>query len=360
MNLSEVIDNLVEERGLDKDLVTSIVCDGIAAAYLRKYPDIDFKVQYNKKAGTVDVFSEKTVVITVEDDDYEISLRKAKTIEPKAVEGDLILVPFTEAVGRIEILAAKQLISSKIRELELLAVYNEFKDRVGTIITATVHKSERGGWVCKIGELMAFLPKENIVDKEAIRIGYQVKVLLKDVLAAVRNDGYQLILDRASAQFVEKLIELEIPEVFEGVVEIKKIVRVAGYKTKAIVASRSKEIDPIGTCVGVGGARIKPILRELGQEKIDLIEETDEIEDLVRDSLKPAEIDRVDVIDSSRAIVLLSQDQRSYAIGKMGQNILLASKLVGLEIQLQDITPQGLVDDTQEADNSLEKEQSEE
>ena len=283
MNLSEVIDSLVEERGLDRDLVTAIVCDGICVAYSRKFTDVTFKVQFNKKAGVLDVFAEKEVVLSVVDDHCEILLRKAKVLDSKAVEGDLIFVPFTEPVGRIEILTAKQIISGKIRELELLAVYNEFKDRIGTIITTTVHKTERGGWVCKVGELMAFLPHENMVDNEVVKIGYQLKVLLKDVLAMVRADGYQLILDRASALFVEKLIELEIPEVFEGMVEIKKIVRVPGYKTKAIVASSSKDIDPVGTCVGVGGARIKPILRELGQEKIDLIEDTDSMEDLVRD-----------------------------------------------------------------------------
>ena len=146
-------------------------------------------------------------------------------------------------------------------------------------------------------------------------------------------------MDRASCDFVKGLIEVEIPEVFEGLVEIKKIVRAPGYKTKAILASTSKDIDPVGTCVGVGGARIKPILRELGQEKIDLIEATDSTEDLVRNSLKPAEIDKVEVVGDRKAIVWLAQDQRSYAIGKMGQNIALASKLVGLDIQLQDISP---------------------
>ena len=129
----------------------------------------------------------------------------------------------------------------------------------------------------------------------------------------------------------------QIPEVFEGIVKIKKVVRIAGYKTKIIVSSSNKEIDPIGTCVGVGGVRIKPILRELGQEKIDLIESTDSLENLVKNSLKPAEIDKVEIIDNKKALIWLAQDQRSLAIGRMGQNILLGSKLVDLEIQLQDI-----------------------
>lgn len=336
MNLAEVIDGLIEERGLDRDLVTAIVCDGIASAYAKKYPDLDFKAIYNKKTGLLEVFTEKEIVQTVTDDDYEISFKKARPLYPSAEMGDMVMIPFEGAIGRIEILSAKQVIATKIRDLEFLAVYNEFKDRQGTIITGTVHKRERAGWVIKIGEVLGLLPKEGVVDAESIKIGHQIKMLLLEVLQTVRGDSYQLIFDRSSADFVKKLLELEIPEIFEGVVEIKKIVRIAGYKTKAIVASNSKEIDPVGTCVGVGGSRIKPILRELGQEKVDLIEWTDVIEDLVRDSLKPAEVDKV-LVEQNKALVLLAEDQRSYAIGKMGQNILLASKLTGMEIQLQDL-----------------------
>jgi len=336
VNLAEVIDGLVEERGLERELVTSIVCDGIASAYAKKYPDLDFQVSFNKKTGQVEVYTEKEVMLVVTDEDYEINAKKAKLIAPQAELGDMIKVPFEGSIGRIEIISAKQLIATKIRDLELLAVYNEFKDRRDTIITGLVHKRERAGWVIKVGEILGLLPKENVVDVEQVKVGHQIKVYLQDVLQTVRGDNYQLIFDRASAEFVQKLLELEIPEIFEGMVEIKKIVRIPGYKTKAVVATHSTEIDPVGTCVGVGGSRIKPILRELGQEKVDLIAWSDSIDDLVRDSLKPAEIDKV-VIEDKRALVFLAEDQRSYAIGKMGQNILLASKLTGMEIQLQDL-----------------------
>ena len=155
---------------------------------------------------------------------------------------------------------------------------------------------------------------------------------------SARGD-HQLILDRASSQFVQKMLELEIPEIFEGVVEIKQVVRVPGYKSKVVVLSNSKEIDPVGTCVGVGGVRIRPILKELGQEKVDLIEYTEDLEQLVASALKPAEIDRV-VVDEAfgRATVWLAQDQRSFAIGKQGQNIALVSRLTGLHVQLQEDT----------------------
>ncbi|MFH0898256.1 MAG: transcription termination factor NusA [bacterium] len=338
MNLAEVIDGLVEERGLNREAITEIVCEGIASAYQKKYPDVSFVISMNKKTGELEILVEKEVVATVDDKEMQISLRKAKSINSKAKIGDRIAIPFEGQIGRIEIIAARQTIANKIRGLEQLAVYNEFIDKKGTIVSGLIHKKERSGWAIKIGDVMALLPQENSVETDQFKVGYQVKILLKDVLAIARGD-YQLILDRASSEFVQKLIELEIPEVFEGVVEIKKIVRVAGYKTKAIVDSRSKEIDPVGTCVGVGGARIKPILRELGKEKIDLIENTDSLESLVKNSLKPAVIDNVEIDENSnKAVVWLAQDQRSLAIGRMGQNISLASKLTGVEIQLQDIT----------------------
>lgn len=338
MNLADVIESLVEERGLDREQVIAIVCEGMLSAYSKRFPDIVFDMSFNKKTGSLDIFSEKTVSSSVTDEDHEISLRKAKILDPSAELGSTVKVPFEDNIGRIEILLVRQVIANKIRELESQAVFNDFKNKKDTILTGVVHKKERNGMAIKVGEVLALLPQNNSIPGEVLKVGHPVKVLLTEVLSTPRWD-YQLILDRASSDFVKKLIEVEIPEVYEGLVEIKKIVRAPGYKTKAIIASTSKDIDPVGTCVGVGGARIKPILRELGQEKIDLIESTDVMEELVRDSLKPAEIDKVEIINNKKAVVWLAHDQRSFAIGKMGQNISLAAKLVGLELQLQDISP---------------------
>lgn len=334
--MSAVIEGLVEERGLEREKIIAIVSDGIKAAYKKRFPLVHFDVVFNRKTGELEVFAEKKVVASVENTELEVSLRRAKTLDAKAQINDTVKVPFEASVGRIEILTAKQIISGKIRELEQMSIFNDFQDKKNTVITGMVHKRERAGFVVKIGDVAALLPTENLIPNEVLKIGHPIKALLKDVLSIPRND-YQLILDRASSDFVKKLFGIEIPEIFEGIVEIKHIVRIPGYKTKAIVVSSSKEIDPVGTCVGVGGARIKPILRELGLEKIDLIEATDSVDELVRQSLKPAEIDKVEVIDDERVIVWLPQDQRSFAIGKMGQNISLASKLVNLEIQLQDL-----------------------
>jgi len=337
VNLSAVIEGLVEERGLDKEQVVEVVCEGVLSAFRKKYPHMELDASYNKKTGDIEVFAQKEVVFSVEDDDTQVSLRRAKVYNSKTKIGGFVSVPLEQSkIGRIEILTAKQVIANKIKDLEQSVVYRDFIDKKKSIVNGIIHKKERAGIAVKIGEVIALLPKENFISQEPLRIGHPIRAFLKDVLPSSKGD-FQLILDRVSSDFVKGLIEIEIPEVFEGIVEIKRIVRIAGYKTKAIVISNSKEIDPVGTCIGVGGSRIKPILRELGQEKIDLIEWVDSIESLVKNSLKPAEIDKVELVNDKKAIVWLAEDQRSLAIGKMGQNIMLASRLVEVEIQLQDI-----------------------
>ncbi len=345
VNLGDVIESLVEERNLDRDRVASIVCNAVRAAYERKFLDLDFIVTFNKKSSTIEVATRKLVVANVTDKDCEIGYRKAVTIDSKCNIGDEIAVPFDEPVGRIEILAARQIIASQIKELEESAVYNEFIERQGKIVTGVIHKKERFGFAVSIGEVTGFLPNSGIIPGEQLRIGYSVKMVLKEVLPVARG-GYQLILDRASADFVKCMLELEIPEIFEGIVEVKKIVRAAGYKTKVALISLNKDIDPVGTCVGVGGVRIKPILKGLGLEKIDLVPWVNDVAEMVKLSLKPAVIDAVHMShDGSQATVSLAGDQRAFAIGKGGQNIALASALSGVQISLEPSTGDSSVDD---------------
>lgn len=332
MNLSHVIDELVEERGLDRDTLAAVVAEGMLAAYEKKYPNLVFATSYNKQTDSVEVTVQKQVVNTVKDDLAEISLRKARSIKSDVEVGETLTLPFEGMVGRIEILKAKQVIAQKIRGIESAIVYNEFKPKEGTIVHGVIHKCGRSGVVVKIQDTFAFLPKSLTIPGERCVVGYAVRALLKEVLPEPRNEN-QLILDRVSGDFLRGLFELEIPEVFERLVEIKKIVRSAGYKSKVVVVSNDPNIDPVGTCVGVGGARIKPILRELGSEKIDIMSESLTQEDFVKDALRPADIDRVK-IDNGVARVWLGDDQRSLAIGRMGKNISLASQLVGLNIDL--------------------------
>ena len=214
MKLTEVIDELVEERGLDRSILSGIVCEGMLAAYQKKYPDLALNVNFDKKTNEMVVLIEKEVAASVEDEDREITLRKARAFNEIVELGQKVFVPFDGSIGRIEILRAKQVIANSIRKIEASAVYEEFKDKEGTIIHGTVHKNERGGAVIKIGDTLAFLPKSLMIPGEKCSAGYTIRALLKEVLPEPRNDN-QLILDRASELFLQRLFELEIPEVFE-------------------------------------------------------------------------------------------------------------------------------------------------
>jgi len=332
VNLSAVIDELVEERGLDKDVLSDIISEGMLAAYEKKFPDYPLRVKYNHKTDELIVEVEKEVVSSVKDAEAEISARKAKNIKSSAKVGDMLWVPFDGKIGRIEILRAKQVIASQIRKIEAKAIYDEFKEKEGTIVHGVVHKAERGGIAVKLQDTLAFLPRSFMSKSDKCIVGYPIRALLKEVLPEPRNEN-QLILSRTSEDFLRKLFELEIPEVFEKLVEIKQIVRSPGYKSKVVVVSNDSNIDPVGTCVGVGGVRIKPILKELGGEKIDIIAWDESPEAMVRSALKPAIVNKVQISDNT-ARVWVDEDQRSLAIGKGGQNISLASRLTGLNIEL--------------------------
>ena len=333
VKLSLVIDQLVEERGLDRSVLSSIICEGMLAAYQKKYPHLEFKVNHDKRSDEIAITSKRSVVASVKDPEKEISTRKARFINKKFKEGDEVWLPFEGDIGRIEVLRAKQVIAAKIRDIEAAAIYDEFKDKEGSIVHGIVHKCERSGTIVKLQDVFAFLPKSLTVPGEKCSVGFTIRALLKDVLVQPRNEN-QLILDRTSPDFLQALFELEVPEVFENLVEIKKIVRKPGYKSKVLVISHDSNIDPVGTCVGVGGVRIKPILKDLGGERIDVLAWKDSLEKMVKDALKPAEIKRVELVAERSANVWLDEDQRSLAIGKMGQNIGLASQLLGVDINL--------------------------
>ncbi len=333
MKLSQVIEELVEERGLDRSVLSAIICEGLLVAYKKKYPDLPLNVSYNKNSDELLVTIDKKVVQNVEDDLAEISLRKARGLKKDVDVDDAIALPFEGPIGRIEILKAKQIIAQNIRSIEYEAVFNEFKPKEGTMVHGVIHKADRHGVTVKIGDALAFLPRSLQIPDEKYVVGYSIRALLKEVLPEPRNEN-QLILDRSSAEFLLQLFELEVPEIYEKLVEIKRIVRAPGYKSKIVVASNDPNIDPVGTCVGVGGARIKPILRELGAEKIDIIEVTTSKEELIRKSLKPAEVNRVEILDDKTVNVWVDEDQRSVAIGKMGKNIALASQLTGMQLNL--------------------------
>ena len=359
VNLKTVVEELIEERGINRASLDAIVCEGMLAAYERKYPGLPLKAEFDSKDGEIKILIEKEVVPTVVDVDIQISTKKAVGISKKLSVGDKVWIPFDGTIGRIEILRARQVIASKIRKVETAAVYDEFKDKQGDLIHGTIHKCENGGVVVKIDDNLAFLPKSGTIPGDKCVIGFPIRALLKEVLVEPRHDN-QLILDRTSELFLQRLFEVEIPEIFEKLVEIKRVIRAPGYKTKIIVASNDPNIDPVGTCVGVGGSRIKPILKEIGTEKIDVIPWTESRELTVKNALKPAQIDRVELADNDKtAKVWLDEDQRALAIGRMGQNIALASRLAGVDIQLMKKDTEKNQDSmlAQEFDNSLKEEE---
>ncbi len=329
--LHNVISELVDEKGLKKSDLNEIIKEGILAAYLKKYPEAILRIDFDK-TGAVIVEVEKTVVTDPDNELTQISIRKARFIKKGVLLDETMWIPFDGTIGRVEILKAKQVIASRIRDVEAANVYNEFIDKQGSIIHGTVHKCENSGTTVMLRDTLAFLPRSLSIPGERHVAGRPIKALLKDVYADYRTGG-QLILDRASSDFLIKLLELEIPEIYDKLIEIKGVARKAGYKSKIIVASNDVNIDPVGTCVGVGGGRIKPILKELCSEKIDVISWVNSKEELVKNALRPAEINRVEIVDKE-ASVWLSEDQRAFAIGKMGQNISLAAELLDVNIHL--------------------------
>lgn len=331
--LYKVIAELVDEKGLDQASLQNIICEGILAAYLKKYPDAILRVSINKKTESLQVEAEKTVVSTVENPTLEMSSKKAVTLQKGLSVGDKIWVPFEEPIGRVEILKARQIIATKLKDVEALSIYDVFKDKQGTIVQGVIHKHDPAGTLVVVRDTMAFLPKSLSIPGEKYIAGRPIRALLKTVHQDYRSNG-QLILDRASGDYLKQLLNLEIPEIYDNLIEIKAVARRAGYKSKIIVAQNDPNIDPVGTCIGVGGSRIKPILKELNGEKIDIFSWGHSKEELVALALRPAEVNKVEIQDDYRARAWVSEDQRALAIGKMGQNISLACELLGLEIEL--------------------------
>lgn len=289
MRLSTIIEELTEERGIDRSTLNTIVTEGILAAYQKKYPSAHLSAEYDKKTDEVAILAEKKVVSSVEDEDVEIQVRKARNIDSNVSIGDMLWVPFDAPIGRIEILKAKQVIAQRIREVEARLVYEEFKPKEGTIVNGIIHKCDNSGITLKVQGVFAFLPRSLTLPTDRCIVGYNMRALLKEVVPDAASES-QLILDRTSPQFLRMLFELEIPEVYERIIEVKRIVRSPGYKAKVLVTSQDDNIDPVGTCVGVGGSRIKPILREIGSEKIDIIPGDLPLTDLIKREIGRAHV----------------------------------------------------------------------
>ena len=331
--LNKIIAELIDEKGLDQSELRNVIQAGLIAAYEKKYPGINLKVIIDEKNDSLSLFSEKKVVSKPENTYLEISLKKAQHLQKNIQLDDMIWTLFEEPIGRVEILKARQVITAMLKDIEARGIFDAFKSKEGTIVQGVVHKYEQNGTLVMLQDILAFLPRSLSIPGEKYIAGRPIRALLKEVHSEYRNNG-QLILDRSSGDFLKCLLELEIPEIYDKLIEIKAVARRAGYKSKVIVAQNDPNIDPVGTCIGVGGSRIKPILKELCGEKIDVFSWSHSTDELVGLALRPAEINKVEMISDKKARVWVSDDQRALAIGKMGQNIGLACELLGIEIEL--------------------------
>jgi N utilization substance protein A len=304
----------------------------------RKYyrTEEELRSKFNPTTGQVDVYSVHTVVEEVADPVREISLNDARKRQPDVeVGGEITQTKPTDVLGRIAAQTAKQVILQKVREAERDTIYNEFHTRVGELINSVVKRMEGPDIIVDMGRTEARLPKREQSRLEAYNVGDRLRVTIRAVERAAK--GPQVVVSRADPALVQRLFEMEVPEIYDGTVQIRAVAREAGERTKIAVESRDKDVDPVGACVGMKGMRVQSIIRELRGEKIDIIPFNEETVAFAQKALSPAKVTRVQIIDpeEKRLEVIVEDTQLSLAIGKKGQNVRLASKLIGWNIDIK-------------------------
>ncbi len=335
VNLSHLIDQVGRDKGITKEvLIDALEAAVMKAAEKRFGANKDIEAHYQEESGEIELFLFKDVVETVTDEDLEISLEDARELDPESVLGDVLGVKLdSKKFGRIDAQTAKQIIIQKVREAERNVVFNEFSDKKGEIVSGVVHRFERGDIIVDIGRTEALLSKKEQVRREGYRQGDRIRGLIVDVCNDVK--GPQVMLSRAQSAFLIKLFQMEVPEIYEGIVEIKGAAREPGERAKIAVMSHSADVDPVGACVGVKGSRVQAVVQELKGEKIDIIHWSEDPAIFVKNTLSPAEISRVIVDEEEHAMeVIVPDDQLSLAIGRKGLNVRLAARISGWKIDI--------------------------
>ena len=335
--LFQTIDQLSREKGIDAQIIVAAVEDAVLVA-TRKYYKSSEELQshFNKVTGQVEVYAIKKVVEQVQDPDHEISLEQAQKIDPLAVvESEVHIPKATDVLGRIAAQAAKQVIFQKVREAERDTVYAEYNQRVGELVNCTVKRVEGPDVIVDLGRTEARMPRKEQSRLETYQIGDRIRAVITQVDRAAR--GPQVVVSRADAMLVQKLFEMEVPEIYDGTVVIKAIAREAGDRTKVAVYSKDPDVDCVGACVGMKGMRVQSIIRELRGEKIDIIEYNEDPLVFAANALSPAKINHVSILelDQKHLEVIVDDTQLSLAIGKKGQNVRLAAKLLGWHIDIK-------------------------
>jgi len=334
-NLVQIIEQVEKDKGIDKDvLIEALESALLKAAEKRFGAGKEIEAHYDEELGEIELFVFKEVVEEVEDSDLQISLKDGVELDPEAQIGDSLGVKLNaNEFGRIDAQTAKQIIIQKIREAERDIVFKEYSEKQGEIITGIVQRFERGDMIVDLGRTEALLPKREQVRRESYRQGERVRGMVLEVRGEAK--GPQVVISRTHPGFLVKLFQMEVPEIYEGIVEIKGAAREPGERAKIAVSSNNMDVDPVGACVGVKGSRVQAVVQELKGEKIDIIHWADESAVLAKNALSPAQITKVVVDDEEHSMeVIVPDDQLSLAIGKKGQNVRLAAKLTGWKIDI--------------------------
>ena len=337
--LFAALESLEKEKGISKEVLFEALEVALVSAYKRNFQSSPaVSVTIDRETGEIQVFSQLKVVEDVESDQQEVSLYEARVYDPHCQVGDTVEMDVTpKEFGRIAAQTAKQVVIQRIREAERELIYESFVDRTEEVITGLVRRFEQRNVIVDLGRTEAVLPVEEQIPHERYRQGERVKAFILDVKKTTK--GPQIIVTRTHTGFLKRLFEMEVPEIFEGIVEIKAVAREAGHRSKLAVISNNPDIDPVGACVGPKGSRVQAISNELKGEKIDIVKWSEETEQYIANSLSPAKVSSV-IIDyeSKAASVIVPDSQLSLAIGKEGQNARLAARITGWKVDISSET----------------------
>ena len=342
--LFEACEELERERGISKEVIIASLCDALVAAY-KKHMHVkeaaNIEAIFDEQTGEIGVFSTKTVVKNVEDPDMEISLEDAQEIDDEVEVDDEVKIEVTpEQFGRIAAQSAKQVITQRIRDAERNNILNEFLEKKGTLTTGIIQRVENRNVIVNIGKTDAIMPQREQIPREYYKPGNRIRVFVLNVKETNRLP--QVIVSHAHPEIVRELFELEVPEIEDGIVEIKSISREAGFRTKIAVWSNDPEVDSVGACIGPRGSRIQTIVGELKNEKIDIVRWSPDPVEYIVNAISPARVVSVDIMtdgeEQKDALVVVPDDQLSLAIGREGQNVRLAHRLTGWKIDIKSVS----------------------
>ncbi len=336
LSIKHAIEQIVKEKGIDRNVVIEAMEQAVLTAANKKYRNTrELEARYNPDSGEVELFEFVTVVEEVLDSYKEIDLEEAREIDPEVEVGDS-LGEKLDASGftRIAAQTAKQVIIQKVREAERETIFNEYSDRQWEIITGMVRRFEKGELLVDLGRAEAVLPSKEQMPREVYRPGDRIRAIITEIRMTTK--GPQIILSRTHPSMLAKLFAAEVPEIAEGIVEINAVVRDPGSRAKVAVSSNDRDVDPVGACVGMRGARVQNVVSELRGEKIDIIPWSEDIARFACNALSPAQVSKVFVDEDNRTLeIIVADDQLSLAIGKRGQNVSLAARLTGCRIDIK-------------------------